>query len=357
MKAGIRILTTSETDLPEWRLYYDRLPRRSIYHSPDYIRFLENHYQDDAELFIFGDEDRYVYYPYFKKRLDKLPFAADLPFDASKYCDISSSWYYGGPLVNNAEDDNSLAKDFIAAFSGYARENGFLTEFIRFDPNLENHLFLAEHIPLLENRQTVFVDLSESMTEIYRNFSPSNRRNIKHAEKNGVISLTADAPEDWEAFAQIYQQEMIRKKASRHLHFSLAFFMSMRSSLQDNCRLIKATLHGKCIGGFIIIYDDYFGFHFLSASLREYWNLHVNNNLFLECIKWAKNKALSHFDFMGGREGVFNFKQQFSHLRKIFYTAAIVHKPDFFNKLCRASERNNILYFPPYRASAEGLSE
>jgi len=351
-----RILHTLEPDFTLWKSYYDRLETKGIYHSPEYIKVLEQYYQDEAELFIFEYDNKYIYYPYFKKRLDKLLILNKHRVDNMQDCyDIVSSWYYGGPLCNDSKYDKALFYDFLEAFHVHAKHNKIVTEFVRFDANLNNYLYYPTEM-IQFDRETVFVDLSKSVNAIWNDFSSANQRCIQKASRNNFKIFTVQHSDDdtWKKFYGIYNSEMLRKNAPKHLCFTYAFFRELKQNLKGNIVLLAVEREGEFCGGFIIIFDDYFAFHFLSATSQKFWAQRVNNLLYYESILWAKEKGFHIFDFMGGRPGVFRFKKNFSSSRKKFFTYKKIHNKSIYDQListytaCNPSS-NEENYFPAYR--------
>lgn len=355
MNWSVKILHTAEKDFDKWKDYYKRLDKKGIYHSPEYIKFLEKHYDDEAELFVYGDEENFVYYPYFKRRLDKLSFADKYDSNLSELYDIISSWYYGGPLFSSSNQSyhKELARNFVDSFHRYCMDINVISEFIRFDPNLENHLTFNDLLEVKQNRHTVYVNLNKGKEEIWRDLKGSNRRNINNARKAGVEIVESRSEVDIKLFAEIYNEEMLRKGAPSHLFFSIDFFVHLLKGLSSGFSLLKIEYNNKVIGGFIIAYGDNMAHHFLSASLPEYWRYRVNNLLFYEAVLWAWNANLSTFDFQGGRTNVLRFKENFSSLRKTFYTASVIYNNDIYNELCGIGKEVSSLEgrnsFPEYR--------
>ena len=54
-------------------------------------------------------------------------------------------------------------------FSKYCKDTGIVSEFIRFDPNLNNHTYFNDLMPITQNRHTVFIDLKQSKEDIWKN--------------------------------------------------------------------------------------------------------------------------------------------------------------------------------------------
>lgn len=345
-----RVLHTSGSDLLSWRNYYDRLKQKGIYHSPEYIRILEKQYRDEAELFVYGNKEEFVYYPYFKKCLSQLPFEDKYVKNLSDYFDIVSSWYYGGPLVQSGKIDKLIFSNFLKSFSEYAYQNHFVSEFIRFDANIKNYNFYSREQVELE-RETVYVDLSNSLDTIWNNFSDANHRAIKKAEKNKftVFPVSHSDCKYWESFFKVYNDEMYRKNAPTHLCFPLSFFLEYKEKLKNNTILIVIEKEKEFCGGFIIIFDNHVAYHFLSATLPKFWPERINNLLFYNAILWAKEKELKIFDFQGGRKGVYKFKTNFSQSRREFYTYKKIHLNEIYLELSSKLSNECTSYFPAYR--------
>lgn len=348
------ILTTHGDDLNRWLAYYDQLTGKAIYHHPEYIDLIADHFQGWSELFLLHTPSGFIYHPYLRRSLVDLPFANQIDPDMADCTDVVSSWYYGGPLVGGAEINDDLVRNFELSFDQYCREQGIVSEFIRLDPNLKNEALLPGE-SISENRQTVYVDLAKGLDEITADMSSANRRAVRKAGQAGfdLKFYRADRPDAWAEFHKIYHNEMVRKQAPSHLYFPAAFFNSLYQKMPQNFVLIAAERQGRISGGFIIVHDQEFAFHFLSASRPEYWPERINNFLFFEAIRWAKQAGCKTFDFMGGRDGVYRFKSNFSSTRKTFKTCQRIHDESAYQRLTdlrfRVQPGSPDGYFPAYR--------
>jgi len=349
-----KILHTSEPDFSKWKNYYNRLENKSIYHSPDYIKFLEQYYQNEAELFQFGNDQNFFYYPYFKRRLDKLPFAHTCNFNLSGYLDIVSSWYYGGPLASSNQVNRSLCGEFLNVFSDYAQQNQFISEFIRFDPNLYNHKHFDGLLPLSKNRKSVYVDLRQTEDQVWMNMEGRARTAIRKAKKLGVKIHVSKDNKELAKFCTVYSAEMERKNAPSHYHFGDQFIQKLFSTLGNNVKLIYAEANGIFISAGIFVYEPFEIVHYyLMGTDNDHIQYQANNLILHEAILYFKCKGFQIFDLQGGREGVYNFKKSFSKSKVFFYTSGIIHNISVYDQLvlCRnryACEEQNT-FFPAYR--------
>lgn len=343
----------SGDDLDAWDKWYERLDEAGPYHTPKYLDLLADEYERGTgtpELFVYGDKETFVYYPYLRRPLEELPFADKALKTPANYSDIISSWYWGGPIPSSKVDDEVLS-EFVDAFGDYCRETAIVSEFLRFDPNLQNHEDFADLDPQF-SRETVRVDLTASKEEIWENYEGRNQRAIKQARDSSLEVAHAYGPEEVGAFHHIYSNAMEARDASEHYRFSRNFFERILDS--ELFSLVTAYHGDEVVGGFIIAHDDRIAHHYLSASNPEYWDDRVNNLLYHRVVMHMKESGRQIFDFQGGRPGVFKFKKGFStDGRGEFHIATKVHLPDVYDNLVSAATDHGIDtasdYFPAYR--------
>jgi hypothetical protein len=342
------ILSACEAELPQWQRYYNRLQFKGIYHQPDYIRLLTRYYYKDAEaeLFIYSQGDEFVYYPYFKRRIPD--YRVDGAEEASGgYSDIISSWYYGGPLVSR--EVPGLIEGFRRDFESYCCSQGIVSEFIRFDPYLENHRFVCpvnSDVQIQENRDVVYIDLRQTKEVIVKPYKKRYRL-LKRALEQGVEISFQDNKKYLEDFCKIYHSEMERKKAPAGYLFDIDFFNDLLNI--DSVYFIVLLKQGKCIGGDWVVGQGNRFHDYLRATEPGLWNLRINDLLIHENIFYFKQKGHHVYDLQGGRQGVIEFKQSFSPLRKPFKVARAIHMPDIYRSLMEACPGSDPSFFPAYR--------
>lgn len=352
-----RIFDSNETTLREWQRYYDSLEAKGIYHDPEYIKTLERHYNHFAELFVFEvDNDNFVYYPYFRRNLAELPFADNCGYCNGEYFDIDSSWYYGGPLIRASQETNKskLVKSFVGAFSKYCKESGIVSEFVRFDPNIMNHTYFEDIVPVTRNREAVYVVLTQPEESIWNNMEGRARTSIRKAKKQDVTVNISGNKSHILRFYEIYAAEMERKKAPDHYLFEPEYFIDIFKRLEGKIDLVYAEVNGSIISGGIFVHDNHNAAHyFLMATDYSYFQVQANSLILYEALKYYKGKGIRIFDFQGGRDGVFNFKKSFSKLRAPFFTSGIIHNKSVYDELVKYKEKEagKIAqgYFPLYR--------
>jgi serine/alanine adding enzyme len=352
-----KILAGTEESINEWSRYYNMISRKGIYHCPQYIKVLQKHSGNPAELFIFEiNDNNFIYYPYFKRSLEKLPLAQHCESFPYGYFDIDSSWYYGGPLIqsNHPTMNHELVTSFTIAFSDYCKASKIVSEFIRFDPNLLNYKYFENLLPLSKNRDTVYVDLAQPEDDIWIKMEGRARTAIRKAEKMGVKVHASNNKENLLKFCEIYALEMERKAALPHYRFSRQFISRLFDTICERIQLIYAEIDGIFISGGIFIYElGQAAHYFLMATHHAYRHYQANNLILYEAMRFFKSKGIKIFDLQGGRESVFNFKKSFSKNRAPFFTSGIVRNEIVYDKLVKLKENDlgskELTFFPVYR--------
>jgi hypothetical protein len=346
----------TEDELDEWRSWFERLDSPGPYHAPEYLSLLAGDFEyesERAEVFVHGTEDTFVYYPYIRRSLNELPYTVETIDDVSTYSDIVSSWYYGGPILSTDPDpdpDESLATAFASAFTEYCRDTGIIAEFVRFDPNIENHTDFDVLDPEF-NRQTVPIDLTQSKETIWKQYEDRNQRAIKQAKESALSIDREYNSTDVKQFHEIYSNAMEARDAAEHYRFTLDFFQCLLETPLFS--LVIARYKDELVGGFIIAHDEKYSHHYLSASNPDYWDYRVNNLMYHEAVQYMHDTGREVFDFQGGRPGVFKFKKGFSPDRGEFYISKQIHMPDVYDAIVEAASAAGIDtesgYFPAYR--------
>lgn len=345
-----RIYTIEDREM--WQEWYDRLDA-GPYHSPTYLETLAGEFEHDserAELFVYGDSDSFVYYPYIRRDLADLPFIGEALSDPEAYSDIVSSWYYGGPLLSDGASP-LLADEFAEAFTEHCADSGIVSEFIRFDPNRQNHDRFDALKPTF-NRETVYVDLTKGIDTLWDEFEKRNRNAIRQAQQTDLVVESTTDSDDFEAFYDIYTNAMEARDASDHYRFPFSFFETLLGT--DLATITVARYEGNVVGGAVVVHNDSIAHDYLRASNPDYWDLRVNNFLCYGVMMEMRDRGIDRFDFQGGRPGVFKFKKGFStEGRGEFHIGKQIHCPEVYDSLTEAAANTGIDtttgYFPAYR--------
>lgn len=340
-------------ELDAWWRYYNRLDEGGPYHEPAYLNILENHYgvaDQTAELFVYEQGEDFVYYPYLIRSVSTVPFAEATSVDTSRYSDITASWYYGGPIATHG-GDKSLLTGFRQAFEEHCRETGIIAEFVRYDPNLENHQ-LFDFMNSEFNRETIPVDLTKSKEALWDGFEKRNRNAIRQAQDSDLVVEPTGEPHDIRDFHEIYSNAMDARDAAAHYRFDVEFFHELLAD--PNRATLLVARHGELVvGGSLVVHDDQTAHDYIRASNPDYWDQRVNNLLCYEALMHMRDRGRYLFDFQGGRPGVFRFKKGFSPDRREFHIGKEIHLEGVYERLVDDAAAAGIdpdkAYFPAYR--------
>lgn len=310
-------------------------------------------------MYIYEEDDDFIYYPYIKRNLSELSFSVG-ELELTKYYDIISSWYYGGPLVSSKKVSKKTCNNFIKRFDEYCIESNIVSEFIRYDAMLKNHRHFSKLNPEF-NRKTVHVNLEKDLDEIKNNFTNDCIGYIKKAEREGFDIWQSNNDMAINNFMRVYEKRMEEYDAGGHYIFSKEKIKKLRNDLGDKFVLfILLKIDGRNttpIGGVISLREDGIVNEFLRATEKEYWDYGVNNFLVYKEIEWFKEEGEKIFDMQGGRENVFKFKRSFSNTISEFFLSKNVHKNEIYNILkekVKSLDKNlDDDYFPIYRSIGE----
>ena len=120
----------------KWRGICNSFEKIDIFYYPEYLRLFELHGDGKPYLFVYYEsKDDVVIYPFLKRSLREIHQFHNLP---KNLFDITSPYGYGGYLRKN---NNINMEQFYVYFCNYCKENNIVSEFIRFNPILNNILY------------------------------------------------------------------------------------------------------------------------------------------------------------------------------------------------------------------------
>jgi len=340
-------------DRQKWRSICQSFKEIDIFYYPEYVYLFERKGDGKAHCFVYYDgENGIVIYPFLRRRINELPIFNDISDDLT---DIISPYGYSGYLRNISAVNMS---NFINAFHNYCLQNNIVSEFIRFHPILNNFSYCSDNINIREWNQTVVVDLSLSMDDIWQNISPSCRNKIKKAQKNHVEIIHDRNFDHLDDFCNLYTDTMKRLQAEEYYFFSKSWFKELIKLLPHNSALFHGVYNSSIIMSGIYIFDRDFIHYFLSGSIYETRHMGANNLLLYEVSIWAKPRGFKYLHLGGGYQqddSLYRFKASFSRLKTPFYIGNVIHDHDCYHYLARrresaaSKESKYSQFFPAYR--------
>ena len=344
-----------KTDDEEWDRRIENLELQDIFYSRGYYEINSTFSGAEAEMFVYGDRDNYVVYPYLKKKINSLPFLAFGNNDLKETFFDISNLEYGGPAI--AGDKTILVK-FLKEFKRYCLENHIVTEWCRLHPFLENHQGIPNAI---EIQKVYYVDLGKSEEQIFSEFEGICRTAVKKGKKEDVRIIKTDRKSDLDQFYTIYHKTMESYKAKAFYYYSRQFFDDIFDELKDSISLFIAKKDEKTIAASLFLSGRDVAHYYLSARDPVYSSLCPNNLMLYEVMLYYRKQGCKIFNLggkYGKQESLARFKAQFTKTKKSFYRVQMVHDEEVYHKLCMAYRvylkqkgivDNDENYFPLYR--------
>ncbi|AFA49243.1 lipid II:glycine glycyltransferase FemX [Acetobacterium woodii] len=310
--------------------------KKDIYFTSSYAKVHELNGEGEARCCLYlGNNGMKILYPFIITNIPDYGMS-------SNFYDISSCYGYGGPLVEGF-DINDI-EEFEKLLHEWCNENNVVAEFIRFHPIFKNHEIFRNNIIIEKNRETVYLDLTKTMEEIWNSSITSKARNqIRKAQKSGVIIRENQS---LNSFLDIYHQTMNRLNADDFYYYSNEYFDELSKFIPDNMIVLEALFEERVVAASLFMFmGDYIHYH-LSGSLREYLNLCPNNLLIYHAIEYGINKKMTKMHLGGGAtnkndDTLLQFKQNFSKNLSDFYIGKRVHNQRIYEQLMHEWEEKN----------------
>jgi hypothetical protein len=330
----------------DWDKVLAQFNNTDVYYAYPYGKLFEEKEQARLLGVYFEYKASRLFYPFLLRSIAYLP---------GNFYDIVTPYGYGGPLV---EGDPQVVEAFYQYFRLYCKDRNIITETIRFHPLLENHQYVKDLMTVPYIRKTTAVDLTQTLEEIRNGYTSSNKRNIKKAQKNGLVCREAEkTSENISLFHSLYKETMDRNEATTFYYFDQVFF---EKQLED-CSYSKAKLlfvwnENEVIAGAILLIGNPFAHYHLGASKTDYLSLRPNNLLFDFMVEISKGGGASILHLGGGyaeNDGLFAFKSSFTNGNHYdFYLGKKVYNDEVYeelNELAAQKYKLSESYFPRYR--------
>lgn len=294
-----------------------------------------------------------------------MPFHKFLLPESEDWFDITSPYGYSGPLsyITRSNLENHLWNNFFEEFHNYCIESKIVSEFVRFNPFIKNHIFLERFLKgnIKKSREVIYIDLNQTESLMRSGLSRGNRSSLSKALRSGIDFFCSKNKEEIETFYYLYLRTMKRNEADKMYFFSKSFFENIFLLLHNNVELFYVCYKDKIIAAAIFIFKGSFCHYYLGGSDIEFQSIRPNNLLFYKAMLWAKERGFKIFNLGGGNklnDSLFRFKSSFSKARTDFYTYSRVHNAHIYRLLCEAKNKSKVHcdkdmiksdYFPVYR--------
>jgi CelD/BcsL family acetyltransferase involved in cellulose biosynthesis len=348
-----RWLTTS--DVVEWRA---ALPgERSAFGSVEFAIVQGRQADADARLLVVEADGASVACPFLVRSLAALPFHAEL--EAASH--DAASPPFTGPIVTPPQElaETALAS-IVAEIEAALAGAGIVADFTHMHP------FAAERrlAPGLEpDREIVWVDTTLDGQRLWReSYSKACRKNVKRAEREGVVVRAAHDKADIAEFHRVYTATMRRNEALESYFFDRDYFQAIFEGMPNSARFTLAEHEGRVIAATLYLHDADDVYSYLGGADHSRQQLRPTNAVVHDTVRWAREQGKRRLILGGGYrpgDGIMRFKSSFSPQRATLELARRVHlERDYANLVAawgahhRAPANHDPGYFPAYRAGA-----
>ncbi len=334
----------------QWDLLVRSFKQHDVYWLSGYVKAFRIHGDGEPLLFYYEDGNTRGINVVMKRDVsrDKHFHGA---LEENVYFDFATPYGYGGWLI---EGENTAA--LMHEYEQWCQKNGIISEFVRFQPIIQNQELVRDHYSVIMLGETVTMDLS-SPEIIWNNITSKNRNMIRKAQKNGIRIYRGQYPQIYKVFREIYNATMDKDEADPYYYFGEQFYESVLNDLAQNAQVFYAVYEEKIIAASIMLSANGRMNYHLSGSVREFANLAPSNLLLYEAALWGCANGCKTLYLGGGvgsgEDSLFKFKKAFYRPDEL-YRFAIGKKIFNQEKYDALVEKRTDLpesgFFPKYRA-------
>ena len=344
----INILTIENTE--DWDKCVKKIDNYDVFYLSGYLKAFQLQGSGEPLLIVYSDGEDYAVNAVFKRDIaEDKNFKGNL--EKNRYFDLISPYGYGG-FIGNVEKQTKLMKEW----NDFCRANRFISEFVRFNLFTEYKDYYTGCVE--SHTHNVVRDLTMELDDMWMDFKPKVRKNVKKARNQGLEIILDDKGKYLDDFLRIYYGTMERTDAEEDFFFSKEFFNTLLT-MKENVMLFHVFYKGIVISTELVLYGSENCYSYLGGTDKNYFNVRPNDFLKYEIIKWAQNKGLKNFVLGGGYgadDGIFQYKATFApHGIKDFFIGKKIFDKYMYKKLCIIA---NVKYddastadgfFPQYR--------
>ncbi|HKR55777.1 MAG TPA: GNAT family N-acetyltransferase, partial [Gemmatimonadales bacterium] len=248
-----------------------------------------------------------ILYPLILRPFSAEPWAGD---DA-RGCDLTTPYGYGGPYAWNVPDRQAPA--FWAAFETWARARGAVTAFARL--SLFPEQLISFHGDVVDRGPNVVRTLELADDELWSAYDSKVRKNVKRAQREGVVVEFDETGKRLDAFVEIYEATMNRREALSQYYFPRSFFESIRSDLAGQYVYAHAVAGGRVVSSELVLLSVHNSYFLLGGTLESAFSLRPSDLIQHEIFRYCRDRGMKRCVLGGGYrpdDGILRFKRSFA---------------------------------------------
>lgn len=319
-----------------------------VYWLSGYVRAFQIHGDGEPLLFYYDDGTTRGINVVMKRDVaEDERFRSIIP--QGHYFDFATPYGYGGWIIKGENTER-----LFDSYFGWLRNNGIISEFVRFHPMIHNHDACRDLYEVIRLGEVVHMELY-SPEYIWNNIISKNRNMIRKAVKNDIHIYNGRYPEIYEKFRIIYNGTMDKDGADNYYYFGEEFYKSLLKDLSQNAQVFWAEKDGQIIAAAIMLTSNGRMNYHLSGSLREFSSLAPTNLLLYEAALWGYANGCKTLYLGGGvgadEDSLFKFKRAFykGELNHFFIGKKIFNQEKYDKLIELRKTIDNDRFFPKYR--------
>ncbi len=311
--------------LPEeaWRAFVAANPTGNVFHTPEMFQVFERAAGYRPRLWAAVDADG-------------RPGALLLPVEIAVLGGplrglTTRAVAYGSLLAGPASEGQEMLAPLLTAYRRDARRRALFTELRNLSDTAEWRRGLEASGFVYEGHLNFLIDLARPANAIWQGIRDNARRNIKKAQREGVIVEEATEP------AQVDVAYALLHDVYRRLQVPLADRSLFRAAFEvlqpaGMFKIMLARVAGKDIGVMTLLLHRGTIIYWYTGVDKAYSAYRANDLLVWHALEWGSRNGYRTFDFGGGGKpeeeyGVRDFKAKFGGELVNFGRYQCVHRP------------------------------
>jgi hypothetical protein len=277
---------------------------------------------------------------------------------ASARVDAVSPYGYPGPIWSAAAS-GEFVQAALAAAVARLQSMEVVSAFVRLHPTLNADLTpLRDFGDVVAGAETVCMDLTLSLDDMWRETRENHRRSIRRAERDG-FEVHCDT--EWRCFDEFlvaYRETMARVDAADYYYFSDQYFSDLRAALGARLHLVTANRDGRVAAAALFTECSGIVQYHLGGTRDEFLRHAPMKLVFHFARAWFKERGATLLHLGGGvssrDDSLFHFKAGFSSRRARFHSWRLVTARETYEELVahwrqEAGRAPGGGFFPAYR--------
>jgi hypothetical protein len=316
------------------------LGKLPLHFSRSYHLLMMSNGDGEPFLFKYTDAGKILLIPFLKRYIRKI--------NKKRIYDIQSVYGYTGPISNSRNE--YFLKTGFREFNKYCIENNIISELIRFNPIINNHLIINnnDEYELTKVKPYVILNLSKDINTLKLKYKKRLRGYINKAEKefNNLVKFTKDK-NVLNSFYELYRKHMKYLGVENYYYMSEPYFSKLTKMIEKQGFLAYSELDGRIIAGLIFLSDSEVSYYVHGArdvNIKE--NELINKFLFHKSFEFEIMNGMKKI-FLGGGvsnkcdDNLFRFKKKFGGEVTTFYMGKRIHHLELYNKIVDIWEKEH----------------